>query len=68
MSDLLTTLLTKLDESTAAHTENDLYYTGRQPLAFLSPAMRRKRWEPGSGGWLPTFRAWPSPLCPSGSG
>jgi hypothetical protein len=37
MTDLLTMLLTKLDESTAAHTENDLYYSGRQSLAFLSP-------------------------------
>ena len=40
MTDLLTTLLTKLDESTAAHTENDLYYSGRQPLAFLTPEAR----------------------------
>ena len=37
MTDLLTTLLTKLDESTADFTELDSYYAGTQPLAFLSP-------------------------------
>lgn len=40
MTDLLTTLLTKLDESAAAHTENGSYYAGRQPLAFLTPEAR----------------------------
>ncbi len=37
MTDLLTTLAQRLDEPTARHTELDLYYTGRQPLAFLAP-------------------------------
>ena len=37
MTDLLTTLLTKLDESTADFTELESYYAGTQPLAFLSP-------------------------------
>lgn len=37
MTDMLTTLLQKLDESTAAYTELDSYYEGRQPLSFLSP-------------------------------
>ena len=36
-TDLLTTLTQRLDESTARFTELDLYYTGRQPLSFLSP-------------------------------
>lgn len=36
-TDLLTTLATRLDESTARFTELDLYYDGRQPLAFLAP-------------------------------
>lgn len=36
-TDLLTTLAQRLDESTARYTELDLYYTGRQPLSFLSP-------------------------------
>ena len=35
--DMLTSLLQKLDESTAAYTELDSYYEGRQPLSFLSP-------------------------------
>ncbi|TYL55749.1 phage portal protein [Nocardioides sp. BGMRC 2183] len=37
MNDLLTTLATRLDESTARITELDRYYEGRQPLAFLAP-------------------------------
>ncbi len=37
MTDLLTTLAQRLDEPTARYTELDLYYTGRQPLAFLAP-------------------------------
>lgn len=37
MNDLLTTLATRLDESNARFTELDLYYDGRQPLAFLAP-------------------------------
>lgn len=35
--EVLLELLQRLDESTARHSELDLYYTGRQPLAFLSP-------------------------------
>lgn len=37
MTDLLTTLAQRLDESTARFSELDLYYDGRQPLAFLAP-------------------------------
>lgn len=37
MTDLLTTLLQRLDEPAARYAELDRYYTGRQPLAFLSP-------------------------------
>ena len=37
MTDLLTTLAQKLDEGTAAFTELDSYYSGTQPLSFLSP-------------------------------
>lgn len=37
MNDLLTTPTQRLDESTARFTELDLYYDGRQPLAFLAP-------------------------------
>lgn len=37
MTDLLTTLLTKLDEPTARYATLDSYYAGTQPLAFLSP-------------------------------
>ena len=37
MNDLLTTLLQKLDEPAARYAELDRYYTGTQPLAFLSP-------------------------------
>jgi hypothetical protein len=37
MTDLLTTLAQKLDERTATFTELDSYYTGTQPLSFLSP-------------------------------
>jgi hypothetical protein len=36
-TDLLTTLTQRLDEPLARYTELDLYYTGRQPLSFLSP-------------------------------
>lgn len=35
--EVLLELLQRLDESTARYSELDLYYTGRQPLAFLSP-------------------------------
>jgi hypothetical protein len=35
--DLLTTLLQKLDEPLARYTTLESYYTGKQPLAFLSP-------------------------------
>lgn len=37
MSDLLTTLLQRLDEPTARYTTLESYYAGRQPLAFLAP-------------------------------
>ena len=40
MTDLLTTLAQRLDESTARYTELDLYYSGRQPLSFLAPEAR----------------------------
>jgi len=36
MTDLLHTLAQRLDESTARYSELDRYYTGTQPLAFLS--------------------------------
>lgn len=35
--ELLLQLMQKLDEPAARYNELDLYYTGRQPLAFLSP-------------------------------
>ncbi len=35
--ELLTQLLQRLNEPVARYTELDLYYEGRQPLAFLSP-------------------------------
>lgn len=35
--ELLLTLLQKLDEPQARYNELDLYYTGRQPLAYLAP-------------------------------
>ena len=35
--ELLQTLLQKLDEPVARYAELDPYYTGTQPLAFLSP-------------------------------
>lgn len=37
MSDLLTSLLQRLDEPAARYAQLDRYYTGTQPLAFLSP-------------------------------
>lgn len=37
MTDLLTQLLQKIDEPAAKYAELDRYYTGTQPLAFLSP-------------------------------
>jgi hypothetical protein len=40
VTDLLTTLAQRLDESTARYTELDLYYSGRQPLSFLAPEAR----------------------------
>ena len=40
MSDLLQTLLTKLDEPLARYATLDSYYAGTQPLAFLSPDAR----------------------------
>lgn len=39
--DLLTTLLQKIDEPAARFADLDRYYTGTQPLAFLSPESRR---------------------------
>jgi hypothetical protein len=35
--ELLLTLLQRLDEPAARYAELDRYYTGTQPLAFLSP-------------------------------
>lgn len=40
-TDLLTRLAQRLDEHTARYTELDLYYTGRQPLAFLAPEAKK---------------------------
>jgi hypothetical protein len=40
MTDLLQTLLQKLDEPAAKHAELERYYTGTQPLAFLSPEVK----------------------------
>ncbi len=37
MPDLLTTLLTRLDEPVARYTLLENYYAGKQPLAFLAP-------------------------------
>jgi hypothetical protein len=37
MTNLLQTLLQKLDEPAAKHAELERYYSGTQPLAFLSP-------------------------------
>lgn len=37
MSDLLTSLLQRLDEPAARYAQLNAYYTGTQPLAFLSP-------------------------------
>lgn len=37
MTDLLTQLLQKIDEPAAKYAELERYYTGTQPLAFLSP-------------------------------
>ena len=37
MTDLLTTLLQKLDEPAARFAELERYYNGTQPLAFLAP-------------------------------
>ena len=39
--DLLTTLMQKLEEPAARFADLDRYYTGTQPLAFLSPESRR---------------------------
>ena len=39
--DLLTTLMQKIEEPSARFAELDRYYTGTQPLAFLSPESRR---------------------------
>ena len=39
--DLLTTLLQRIDEPAAKYADLDRYYTGTQPLAFLSPESRR---------------------------
>lgn len=37
MTDLLTTLMQRLDEKTASYSTLDSYYRGEQPLSFLSP-------------------------------
>lgn len=39
--DLLTSLLQRIDEPAAKYADLDRYYTGTQPLAFLSPESRR---------------------------
>ena len=39
--DLLTTLMQKIEEPAAKYADLDRYYTGTQPLAFLSPESRR---------------------------
>lgn len=39
--DLLTTLMQKIEEPAARFADLDRYYTGTQPLAFLSPESRR---------------------------
>lgn len=39
--DLLTTLLQRIDEPAARFAELDRYYTGTQPLAYLSPDARK---------------------------
>ena len=40
-ADLLATLLQRIDEPAAKYADLDRYYTGRQPLAYLSPESRR---------------------------
>ncbi|WP_078111757.1 phage portal protein [Gordonia sp. IITR100] len=40
-TDLLTTLLQKIDEPAARYADLDRYYAGLQPLAFLSPESRK---------------------------
>lgn len=40
-TDLLTTLLQKIDEPAARYADLDRYYAGLQPLAFLSPEARK---------------------------
>lgn len=40
-TDLLTTLLQKIDEPAARYSDLDRYYAGLQPLAFLSPEARK---------------------------
>ena len=40
-TDLLTTLLQKIDEPAARFADYDRYYAGTQPLAFLSPEARK---------------------------
>ncbi|AZZ82564.1 hypothetical protein C5O27_17135 [Gordonia alkanivorans] len=40
-TDLLTTLLQKIDEPSARFADLDRYYAGTQPLAFLSPEARK---------------------------
>lgn len=40
MTDTLTTLLQRLDEPAARYAENERYYNGTQPLAFLAPESR----------------------------
>lgn len=40
MTDLLTTLLQRLDEPAARYAENERYYAGKQALAYLAPEAR----------------------------
>ena len=44
--ELLQTLLQRLDEPAARYAELDRYYTGTQPLAFLSPGGQDRAGQP----------------------
>ena len=44
--ELLQTLLQKLDEPVARYAELERYYTGTQPLAFLSPGGQGRAGQP----------------------
>ena len=51
-------LLQRLDEPAHRYAELDRYYTGRQPLAFLSPEAKTAL-RKGSAVWPPISRGWP---------